>query len=185
MRKGILDVSLYDGHEKELMMGALSSLAGSGIWLLLATALRLPISGTHSIVGATVGFSLVCRGTSGVRDSRLEGNVRGTKFVALHETRFLIQIVFSFISCGTQVRWMALANIAASWFASPLLSGIVSVSIFWIIRKSVLRAEKPIERGLNILPIAYGLTIAVNVMSVVHDGPKCTFYLVKKKEKII
>lgn len=66
MRKGILDVTLYEGHEKELMVGALSSLAGSGIWLLLATALRLPISGTHSIVGATVGFSLVCRGTAGV-----------------------------------------------------------------------------------------------------------------------
>lgn len=66
MRKGILDVTLYEGHEKELMVGALSSLAGSGIWLILATALRLPISGTHSIVGATVGFSLVCRGTAGV-----------------------------------------------------------------------------------------------------------------------
>lgn len=66
MRKSILDVSLYEGHEEELMIGALSSLAGSGIWLLLATALRLPISGTHSIVGATVGFSLVCRGIHGV-----------------------------------------------------------------------------------------------------------------------
>lgn len=66
MRKGILNVTLYEGHEKELMVGALSSLAGSGIWLILATALRLPISGTHSIVGATVGFSLVCKGTAGV-----------------------------------------------------------------------------------------------------------------------
>lgn len=67
MRKGILDVSLYIGHEKELMVGSLCSLAGSGIWLLLATALKMPISGTHSIVGATVGFSLVCRGTAGVK----------------------------------------------------------------------------------------------------------------------
>lgn len=66
MRKGILNVTLYEGQEKELMVGALSSLAGSGIWLILATALRLPISGTHSIVGATVGFSLVCKGTAGV-----------------------------------------------------------------------------------------------------------------------
>ncbi|XP_035734697.1 sodium-dependent phosphate transporter 1-like isoform X3 [Vespa mandarinia] len=135
MRKGILDVTLYENHEKELMIGALSSLAGSGIWLLLATALRLPISGTHSIVGATVGFSLVCRGTAGVK-------------------------------------WIALINIAASWFASPLLSGIVSAVIFWLIRKFVLRSSKPFEQGLRILPLAYGLTIAVNVMSVAHDGPK-------------
>lgn len=135
MRKGILDVSLYEGHEKELMIGALSSLAGSGIWLLLATALRLPISGTHSIVGATVGFSLVCRGTAGVR-------------------------------------WIALANIAASWFASPLLSGIMSASIFWLLRKSVLQSNKPFEQGLHILPIAYGLTVAINIMSIVLDGPK-------------
>lgn len=75
MRKGILDVSLYEGHEKELMIGALSSLAGSGIWLLLATALRLPISGTHSIVGATVGFSLVCRGTAGVSSATTRCNL--------------------------------------------------------------------------------------------------------------
>ncbi|XP_011708057.1 PREDICTED: sodium-dependent phosphate transporter 1-B isoform X2 [Wasmannia auropunctata] len=135
MRKGILDVSLYEGHEKELMLGALSSLAGSGIWLLLATALRLPISGTHSIVGATVGFSLVCRSTAGVR-------------------------------------WKALAHIVASWFASPVLSGIVSASIFWLLRKFVLRSSDPFKRGLRILPMVYGLTVATNILSVVLDGPK-------------
>ncbi|XP_001602066.1 sodium-dependent phosphate transporter 2 [Nasonia vitripennis] len=135
MRKGILDVSLYEGHEKELMFGALASLTGSAIWLMLATALKLPISGTHSIVGATVGFSLVCRGTAGVR-------------------------------------WMALLNIAASWFASPILSGLVSSSIFWLIRKSILRSTKPLEQGLKMLPLAYSLTIAVNVLSIAHDGPK-------------
>ncbi|XP_058793682.1 sodium-dependent phosphate transporter 1-A [Phymastichus coffea] len=135
MRKGILDVSLYENHEKELMLGALSSLIGSAIWLLLATAFKLPISGTHSIVGATVGFSLVCRGTAGVK-------------------------------------WMALLNIAASWFASPVLSGIVSSSIFWLIRKSILRSTKPLDQGLKMLPLAYSLTIAINILSIAHDGPK-------------
>lgn len=61
-------------------------------------------------------------------------------------------------------------NIAASWFASPVLSGFVSAAIFWLIRKFVLRSSKPFEQGLRILPLTYGLTVAVNVMSVAHDG---------------
>lgn len=71
---------------------------------------------------------------------------------------------------------MALANIAASWFASPILSGTVSAAIFWLLRKSVLQSSKPFEQGLNILPIAYGLTVAVNVMSIALDGPKREYF---------
>lgn len=71
-----------------------------------------------------------------------------------------------------QVRWMALLNIAASWFASPVLSGLVSSLIFWLIRKSILRSTKPLEQGLKMLPLAYSLTIATNVLSIAHDGPK-------------
>lgn len=67
MRKGILDISVYNNAELELMLGSLSALASSAAWLMVATFFKLPISGTHSIVGATVGYSLVARGMEGVQ----------------------------------------------------------------------------------------------------------------------
>jgi len=56
IRKGIL------GHELELMLGYVSALSGCCIWLIIATVLNLPVSGTHSIVGATIGMAIVSKG---------------------------------------------------------------------------------------------------------------------------
>lgn len=71
MRKGILDVEVYVGNEQQLMYGMMAALAGCAIWLLFATWLKFPVSTTHSIVGATVGFGLVAHGTDGVNMSML------------------------------------------------------------------------------------------------------------------
>ena len=62
IRKGIMDPEIFKGDELELMLGYISALAGCCIWLIVATILNLPVSGTHSIVGATIGMALVSRG---------------------------------------------------------------------------------------------------------------------------
>ncbi|KAJ8034203.1 Sodium-dependent phosphate transporter 2 [Holothuria leucospilota] len=59
IRKGIFDVTLYEGREETLMMGQVAALGGAMIWLLVATLFKLPVSGTHSIVGAMIGFHVV------------------------------------------------------------------------------------------------------------------------------
>lgn len=48
-----------------------SCVSGSAVWQLVASFLKLPISGTHCIVGATIGFSLVAKGQEGVKWSEL------------------------------------------------------------------------------------------------------------------
>lgn len=59
IRKGILDVALFTQAPHLLVYGMLASLLAAGFWLLIASFLGWPVSTTHSIVGAIVGFSAV------------------------------------------------------------------------------------------------------------------------------
>lgn len=72
IRKGIISVDLFpNGTEAEFMVGNLAALSGSCIWMMVCSVLRLPVSATHSIVGATLGFSLVSHGLKGVNWKQL------------------------------------------------------------------------------------------------------------------
>ncbi|OPX55135.1 inorganic phosphate transporter, PiT family [Oceanospirillum multiglobuliferum] len=59
IRKGIIDPGLLSGTPELLVYGMLASLLAAGIWLLVATHFGWPVSTTHSIVGAIVGFAAV------------------------------------------------------------------------------------------------------------------------------
>ena len=61
IRKGILDPLEFADDPTILMFGYVSSLVGCCIWLILATILNLPVSGTHSIVGAVLGMAIVTK----------------------------------------------------------------------------------------------------------------------------
>ena len=61
IRSGIIDIEkagFIDSPEL-LVYGMLSSLLAAGIWLLIASHNGWPVSTTHSIIGAIVGFAMV------------------------------------------------------------------------------------------------------------------------------
>ncbi|XP_070690122.1 sodium-dependent phosphate transporter 1-A [Pempheris klunzingeri] len=133
IRQGIIDVRMYNGSEHILMAGSISAMFGSAVWQLAASFLKLPISGTHCIVGATIGFSMVARGHQGVK-------------------------------------WIEILRIVASWFLSPVLSGIMSGILFYFVRKFILNKADPVPNGLRALPVFYAITIGVNLFSIMFTG---------------
>nr|AGJ84129.1 phosphate transporter 2-1 [Ziziphus jujuba] len=66
MQKGILVTSVFQGNDSLLFAGLLSSLAAAGTWLQVASSYGWPVSTTHCIVGAMVGFGLVYGGVNAV-----------------------------------------------------------------------------------------------------------------------
>ena len=67
IRKGIVDSSLLEGSPELLIYGMLSALLAAGTWLLVASRKGWPVSTTHSIVGAIVGFAAVGIGVEAVK----------------------------------------------------------------------------------------------------------------------
>lgn len=109
IKKGIVNLENIFMQPNDFMFIMMSALIAAAVWLLIATKKGLPVSTTHSIVGAIVGSSLT----------------------------------FGFISEASKspllmVQWSKVGSIALSWVVSPLLGGIVSFSVYKVIKKYIL-----------------------------------------------
>ena len=61
IRSSIIDIESagFDDRPELLIFGMLSSLLAAGIWLVVASKYGWPVSTTHSIIGAIIGFAMV------------------------------------------------------------------------------------------------------------------------------
>jgi len=62
IRKGMLDPGIFQDTPMHLVFGMIAALVAAGVWLNVASYLGWPVSTTHSIVGAVVGFGLIAGG---------------------------------------------------------------------------------------------------------------------------
>ena len=66
IRKGIIDAGMLSGDPNVLVLGMLASLLAAAVWLTIASRAGWPVSTTHSIVGAIVGFATITIGVESV-----------------------------------------------------------------------------------------------------------------------
>jgi len=71
VRKGMVDPNLFADMPMHLVYGMISSLIAASIWLHIASSLGWPVSTTHSIVGAVVGFGFIAGGADAVNWSKV------------------------------------------------------------------------------------------------------------------
>jgi len=71
IRKGIIDPSAITGTPELLVYGMLAALLAAAIWLMIASTRGWPVSTTHSIVGAIVGFAVAGIGMDAVNWAKI------------------------------------------------------------------------------------------------------------------
>lgn len=122
MSKGIVSMEAI-GDPKLVMLGMFAALMAASLWMLVATLTALPVSSTHSIVGAIIGFGLVAGGPKAVNWLPLGGVVLSwfiSPFFALGVAYFIftqirkkifLQRDFLNRAKAWGPRWMALTSI--------------------------------------------------------------------------
>lgn len=133
IQSGIIDSSIFAKDPIILVYGMLASLLAAGAWLQVASYYGWPVSTTHSIVGAIVGFGTVLGG---------------------------IEAIY----------WENVTFIIASWIVSPFLGGVLSYTIFTVLRKKIFYASNPIAAAKRLTPAIVFVVITVLSLIMLFKG---------------
>ncbi len=96
IQKGIIDTKIFVNMPNVFIIGMLSSLLGTAIWLQIATFFKWPVSTTHSIVGSVMGFGILIGGFSAVHWAEV-GKIALTWVISPTLSGILAFLFFSFI----------------------------------------------------------------------------------------
>lgn len=66
IRNKIVDIAVFKNEPAVLMLTMTTALIGSSTWLTIATSIGMPVSTTHSIVGAVIGASIAAKGAENI-----------------------------------------------------------------------------------------------------------------------
>jgi PiT family inorganic phosphate transporter len=160
IRKGIVDVSRA-GDPQLILLGLLAALIAASSWVFFATAKSLPVSTTHSIVGAIVGFGLIVAGPSALNWGKFIGIVIGwvlspvmSGIAAFFLFRFIDRVVLS-----------RLDSLSGAISTTPILLALaVFVMTLSLFMKTPLAKKLGVE-GIVMLIVPLVVTAVIYVVS--------------------
>uniref|UniRef100_A0A6C0L0T0 Phosphate transporter n=1 Tax=viral metagenome TaxID=1070528 RepID=A0A6C0L0T0_9ZZZZ len=143
IRKGIANHECFEDEPYVLMYGCMWVCFSVGLWLFLASKYEMPVSTTHSCVGAMIGMTMV---------------IKGPDCVIWYEEKEY----FPYIG--------GVGGIVISWIISPLFSSFVSFLLFGGLRNVLLRSSHSFENSLYAFPLIVGSTMTLNTFYIVYKG---------------
>jgi len=95
--------------------------------------------------------------------------------IPVSTTHAIVGAIFGFglIGAGiSSVNWSKIGLISSGWIISPLLGGLVSFTLFNIIRKLILAKEHPYQAAIKVTPVIVFVQFSTIVLSVIYKGLK-------------
>ena len=139
VRKGIVDVNGIDSHL--LLLGFIASLLAAALWVTLSTWKEMPISTTHSIIGALMGFGIIAGGVSAVNWGKI-GSVAASWILSPIAGCILAFLVFKLI---VKTIFAKEKPVKSAKIVGPIIIGLTA----FIISASLLM-KTPLGKSLEI-----------------------------------
>ena len=156
IKSGIFNVDLItkmpDGNTM-FIAGAFAAITAAALWVFIATFFSMPVSTSHSIVGAMAGFAIVAFGWE---------TVKWAKIIFIVASWFISPFLGGLVAFGIfkLISWLILHRVspfAAAKRVGPMLVGVTMLSICILFCVSVLPAGT-ISIGYSwLLSISIGL----------------------------
>lgn len=159
IRSGIIDSAWVVDQPELLIFGMLASLVAAGVWLLIASRFGWPVSTTHSIVGAIVGFAIVAYGVSAVEWDKV-----GT-IVASWVVSPITAGIFSFFIFSS-IQWLILRHPNPLERARRYAPIYVFLTVSLITLVTILKGLSHVGLNLStmqayVVSLGFGLVVAV------------------------
>ncbi len=156
IRKGIADAGCFEDNPGLMIYGMTCVIISVAIWLILASYFELPVSTTHSCVGGVIGMALMTRGSRCVIWNYTRNDYgNGTTNMAFENFPWLDGV----------------AEIVASWFLSPIASGVCAAILYGIVKFGVMRGDAYFRCKI-FFPLIVLVVVWINVSYWILKGTK-------------